>query len=195
MSEIWKKIDWIDGLKSEYEISSLGNIRCIGYWHHTFQGEKYIKCERYLHPHLNTNGYYYVNLYVNKKLVHFYIHRLVADAFLEKEEGKGCINHKNEIRTDNRISNLERCTQSYNVRHSAYKQQFPTKGEKSNQYGRNIRKNKKDGKYEVCCYHAGKGINLGRYFTVEEARKARNAFFETMGFYDFLTEDEKECKA
>lgn len=48
------------------------------------------------------------------------VHRLVAITFIPKIKGKDCINHKNGIKNDNRVENLEWCTQSENTKHSFY---------------------------------------------------------------------------
>lgn len=46
-------------------------------------------------------------------------HRMVAEAFLEQpSEEHQVVNHKNKVRTDNRISNLEWSTRSYNAKHA-----------------------------------------------------------------------------
>ena len=63
-------------------------------------------------------GYYTVTLYKKNKGKSFLLHRLIADCFIAKEQGKTYINHKNGIKTDNRIENLEWCTQSENMHHS-----------------------------------------------------------------------------
>jgi len=64
----------------------------------------------------NTHWYYMVTLC--KKGIHkkYTIHRLVIFSFLWKSNL--CINHKNWIKTDNRIENLEYCTYSENSIHS-----------------------------------------------------------------------------
>lgn len=43
-----------------------------------------------------------------------YVHDLVAYAFIPNDHGFRCVNHKNHVRTDNRIENVEWCTHSYN---------------------------------------------------------------------------------
>ena len=50
------------------------------------------------------------------------MHRLVAKAFIEKPDGKDVVNHKNEVKTDNRASNLEWVTTAENLRYGTAKQ-------------------------------------------------------------------------
>lgn len=63
-------------------------------------------------------GYTSVTLCYNGKHIHKQIHRLVAEAFLSNPENKPQVNHKNGIRDDNCVENLEFVTRSENIRHS-----------------------------------------------------------------------------
>lgn len=67
---------------------------------------------------LSYNGYYMVALRKNNKQRPHSIHRLLAMAFIPNPENKPTVNHKNSIRTDNRIDNLEWATYSENNKHA-----------------------------------------------------------------------------
>lgn len=91
--EIWKKIKGFE----MYEISNLGNVR------NTITNKILTPCD-------NGKGYMRVNLNHKTK----YIHRLVAEAFIPNPNNWPVINHKDENKKNNDISNLEWCTVSYN---------------------------------------------------------------------------------
>ena len=71
-----------------------------------------------LKPELSKWGYYRIHLWKNKTMTHKSIHRLVAEAFISNPDNKCDVNHKNGIRTDNRVENLEWATRSENIWHS-----------------------------------------------------------------------------
>lgn len=104
--EIWKDISGYEGI---YQVSSNGNVRSL----------KYGK-ERILKPFSNGTGYLSVDLCCECIEDYRRIHRLVAEAFIPNPNNLPFINHKDGIKTNNVVSNLEWCTPSENVKH-AYK--------------------------------------------------------------------------
>ena len=63
-------------------------------------------------------GYNAVDLYSNGKRTTKRVHRLVCETFLDNPDNKEQVNHKNGIKTDNRLDNLEWVTASENVQHA-----------------------------------------------------------------------------
>ena len=78
-------------------------------------GKVYSKhSKRYLKQGFHGRGYLYVNLWKDGKGKNISIHRLIGDHYIPNPENKRCIDHKNRIRTDNRIENLRWATDSEN---------------------------------------------------------------------------------
>lgn len=102
MTEIWKDIK---GYEGRYQVSNLGRVRSID----AQVGARFF-IGRILVPIKDGTGYMCVNL--SRKL--FKVHRLVAIAFLANPNNYRCVNHKDEDKTNNRVSNLEWCSYKYN---------------------------------------------------------------------------------
>lgn len=110
--EIWKKVVTDDGISyDKYEVSSFGRIRSLNY---NNTGEI-----RLLKPREDKNGYLRVNLSKNNKCKNYFIHRLVALAFLPNDDktNKTQVNHIDENKQNNNINNLEWITPVGNIRH------------------------------------------------------------------------------
>lgn len=106
MIEEWKDIEGYEGL---YQVSNLGRVK-------RSKG-KYMKSERILMLFINTPGYLQVMLCKNNKCKKFTVHRLVANAFIPNPENKPQVNHIDEDKTNNKVSNLEWVTAKENVNH------------------------------------------------------------------------------
>lgn len=115
--EIWKNIEGYEGY---YQISNLGNIKSLSRFRKNGKKEKegYIKKEIILKTHISKTGYYVVDLKRNGIRKTFKIHRLIALHFIDNPFNKNYINHKNGIKTDNSIENLEWCTIKENNKHA-----------------------------------------------------------------------------
>jgi len=83
----------------------------------------------------NNNGYFRIALSKDNKCKKFLVHRLVAEAFLPSIDNKKIINHKDGVKTNNHISNLEWCTYSENLRH-AYNTGLYTDIKRAGVYGK-----------------------------------------------------------
>lgn len=101
-SEIWKDIEGYEGL---YQISNYGNVKTLP---RPRVKSTIMKLE--LHK-----GYYKVCFSKNNKSKHFFVHRLVAQAFIPNPDNLPCVNHKDENSLNNCVNNLEWCTQQYNL--------------------------------------------------------------------------------
>lgn len=115
MEEIWKDIpDW-EGM---YQISSIGNIRSLNRPVKARGDKISIKKGKILKPLFDKDGYLHIGLYKEQKGYFRRLHRLVALAFIPNPENKPLVNHLNGIKDDNRVENLEWCTQQRNMQHA-----------------------------------------------------------------------------
>ena len=92
----------IQGYESLYAVSDDGRV-----WSKIRQ--KWLKVAD------NGKGYLKVILCKNGERKPCFVHRLVAQAFIENPDNLPEVNHKNEVKTYNRVDNLEWCTSKYNI--------------------------------------------------------------------------------
>lgn len=93
----------------------------MGFPHYavTRDGQVYsLKSNRFLSLNMNHKGYPSVGLYDGTKVHTKLVHRLVALAFIPNPENKPTVNHKNGIKTDNSVENLEWMTYSEQIIHA-----------------------------------------------------------------------------
>jgi midasin (ATPase involved in ribosome maturation) len=67
---------------------------------------------------MGNSGYYSVSTKINGIESAYSVHRLVSNAFIPNPNNYKDVNHKNGIKTDNRVENLEWCTRSENILHA-----------------------------------------------------------------------------
>ena len=117
MLEIWRTAIYKGISYDKYQVSNLGRVKSLNYLHHK-------SLTRILKPSKDKFGYLRVGLCKNGETKHCFVHRLVADTFLENPENKPEVNHIDEDKENNYVGtpendymdgNLEWCSREYNV--------------------------------------------------------------------------------
>lgn len=122
INEEWKIIDEFP----VYMISNYGRVYSI-------------RSKMILKPIIDSYGYSVVKLSIHCHHKHRKIHRLVAEAFIPNPNNYDQVNHKNEIKTDNRVENLEWCDVKYNSNYGTRNERIKkTKNANKTNNGRSI---------------------------------------------------------
>lgn len=108
MEEIWKNIK---GFENLYQVSDSGRVKSLG-------NKSNHKKDIIMKQTLNYKGYLQLCLRKNNKGYHFMVHRLVAQAFIPNPDDLPQVNHKDGNKQNNKVENLEWCTNSYNQLHA-----------------------------------------------------------------------------
>jgi len=112
--EEWKDIPGYEGL---YQASDTGKVKSLS--KRSWNGNGYYRTkEKIFKDRVTRKGYLEVVLWNNRKPKSHKVHRLVMATFIGPSQLQ--VNHRNGIKSDNRLQNLEYCTGSENVKH-AYK--------------------------------------------------------------------------
>ena len=124
MVEVWRDVRGYEGL---YQVSNLGNVKHLSYVQDCMSVNNVhyvrVKPEHLLKPapmrKKNGVGYLGVSLHKFGKQRTVAVHRMVAEAFIPNSENKPQVNHKDENKWNNTVTNLEWCDCSYNVNYGS----------------------------------------------------------------------------
>ena len=168
---------WIDipGYEGWYQVSNCGNVRSVdrvieqwSRYGHPIQRK--IK-GRLVTPTDNGYGYQIVGLRRNQERENKYVHRLVAEAFIENAANLPEVNHKDYDKTNNKVSNLEWVSRLDNIGHSIPHMRGPRKGARLPKTGYKYI-SMEEGKYRLCIHLHGIRFDR-RYDTLQEALERR----------------------
>lgn len=114
--EVWKDVVGFEGL---YMVSNMGRIKALASIR-KFGNFTRRHRERIMKLFPNWAGYLHCRVAdLNQKQTGIRVHQCVANAFIPKPNGAQCINHKDENKQNNVVSNLEWCTFAYNLRYGS----------------------------------------------------------------------------
>ena len=150
MIETWRPIV---GYEDRYEVSNLGRVR-----HILFVNNKIVKLQnKILRIAINKRNRAYICLKKDRQRKNKIVHRLVAEAFIPKDEGKNEINHIDGNPLNNCVENLEWCTRKENMVH-AYVNNLSKLPKYNKANSKRIKRN--DGKTYQNAYDAAKELNV-----------------------------------
>lgn len=113
--EYWKGVIGYLGL---YKVSSKGRVRSLDVVLTHPITKEFTRKGRILKEERTKGGYIRYALSKDGKTERFMAHRLVASTFLENPQNLPFINHKDEVKHNNTLENLEWCTDNYNLEYS-----------------------------------------------------------------------------
>ncbi len=154
-----------------YTISSFGHIA------NNITGE-------YLDFHENNTGYLYAFLETSNYIRSFFVHRLVAEAFIPNPESKSDVDHIDGNRQNNNVNNLRWCSHSENMMNTGLSK-ANTSGVKGVYYDKRI------GLWRAQIMHNYKTHYLGCFNKLEDAAKARREKAKEL-FGEFINKVELE---
>jgi hypothetical protein len=157
----WKKVEGY----TNYSINKNGEIRND-------------KTERILKTFDGNTGYKLVTLCENGIKRTYLAHRILGKGFIANPNNYEYIDHKNGIKTDNRIQNLRWCNPSQNMRNVKKKPN-------TSSYYKGVHLNKKTSRWHTSCRLNGIKKYIGSFETEEEAAKAYNRFVVENNLDDF----------
>lgn len=114
--EIWINVN---GYESKYQVSSLGRLKSLERFKKSKNNSISRLSEKICKPISLNNDYCKYDIKDNGRNKQVLVHRLVAEHFLLNDKLLPCINHKNGIKSDNRVENLEWISYFENSKHAS----------------------------------------------------------------------------
>lgn len=188
MDEVWKPIK---GYEDYYLISNMGRIKAIRRKIYAGGKEKLysiFETDRILKLCDRGNGYYVVTLGNATKKKNYYVHRLVAEHFIENPNNYPIVNHKDFNPKNNRVDNLEWCSYKYNAQYSVKHMEKPTLSKAGVTGERYVTTYKtRTGKLRYRVILKGHKQKVG-FLTVEDAVSYRNKILMDDQYYSSIKE-------
>lgn len=106
--EVWKDVDETNGF---YQVSSFGRVRSVD----RVLSNRAKRKGKMLKPAKSSSGYYFVGLSIRGKIKNHFVHRLVAEAYLNNTVEKNEVDHVDGNKLNNAVENLEWVSRKENV--------------------------------------------------------------------------------
>lgn len=106
-----------------YQVSNIGEVRSVQRKLPDGRVRKGIT----LKPHKDKDGYKRVGLCKSGKMKHYFVHRLVAEAFVDNPFNLPQVNHIDEVKDNNNFNNLEWCDAKYNLTYGTHQEKVANK--------------------------------------------------------------------
>lgn len=119
MQEIWKDIKGYEGL---YQVSNKGRVKSLD--RYVLRNGNTLFVRGVILSQLNNRGYLTVRLCNSGKYKNYFVHRLVANAFIHNDNNYFEINHIDENKHNNYVENLEWCDRKYNINYGSRADKF-----------------------------------------------------------------------
>lgn len=124
MNEIWKDVPGYEGF---YSVSNFGRVKQLK----DNRFGKFIDCDKIKKLTPDKDGYLRTSLTKDKKEKKFMVHRLVAMTFIPNPYNYPQVNHKDEVKNNNCVDNLEWCTEEYNANYGTRTERILESNKKS----------------------------------------------------------------